>query len=149
MWSCATKHVLRKKLKTPAWLIKFECHYSGYFSLYCFKSNTGACNNTRTYCIRLISESFFFSLGPITVCIDTDGGNFYLYKSGVYSADLCTQDYLTHVVLVVGYGTYKGKDYWLAKNSWGKSWGMEGYIMMSRNKDNQCGIATKASYPLV
>ncbi|XP_013415102.1 cathepsin L1 [Lingula anatina] len=94
-------------------------------------------------------KSAVATIGPIASAMDANHVSFQLYKSGVYNEPRCSSSSLNHGILVIGYGIDGSNDYWLVKNWWGKSWGMEGFAMMSRNKKNQCGIATSASYPLV
>jgi C1A family cysteine protease len=82
---------------------------------------------------------------PVSIAVDAAGSQWQLYKSGVFNVPSCGTQ-LDHGVLLVGYGTDAGTDYWKIKNSWGATWGIEGYMHMKQG-ENMCGLANSASYP--
>jgi KDEL-tailed cysteine endopeptidase len=97
-----------------------------------------------------LEMKYAVSEGPVSVAIEADTAYFQSYSEGIITGTKCGTD-LDHGVLVVGYGEENGILYWLVKNSWGTSWGDDGYIKIERsestNDDGTCGIAMQPSLP--
>jgi C1A family cysteine protease len=89
---------------------------------------------------------------PVSVAIEADKNAFQLYSGGVLTSNECGTN-LDHGVLAVGYGEEDGTKYWKVKNSWGPTWGENGYIRLERggatSKLGECGILQMTSYPVV
>ncbi len=82
----------------------------------------------------------------VSIAIQANQRAFQHYTSGVLTGS-CGQN-LDHGVLLVGYGTWTdGTPYWKVKNSWGPSWGMDGYILIERSASDLCGVLDAPSYP--
>jgi len=101
--------------------------------------------------------TFLAANNPISVAIDASGGALgvlfpwlQFYKRGVADPKRCHTDKasLDHAVLLVGFGTDGGKDYWSVRNSWGAKWGEDGYFRLTRGK-GACGVDTLPSTSLV
>ena len=80
-------------------------------------------------------------MGPAAAVVDASLTSFQLYSSGIYNDKNCSPYDPTHAVAIVGFGIQGSSKYWIVKNSWGVSWGEEGYMRLVRG-DNMCGIAS-------
>ena len=65
--------------------------------------------------------------GPVSVTVEADKAVFQRYTSGILNSKLCGTR-LDHAITAVGYGVQNGVTYYIVRNSWGASWGDQGYI---------------------
>lgn len=76
----------------------------------------------------------------MAVAIDASYSGFALYKSGVFTDVDCPTD-LNHAVAIVGWGNDGTYDYWILRNSWGSTWGDNGYMYIEIvDGEGLCGI---------
>jgi len=78
--------------------------------------------------------------GPVSVCVDASTCS--SYTGGVMTS--CPND-IDHCVQAVGYANYGGSNaYWIVRNSWGTSWGENGFIFIAIGQD-LCAIGDEAT----
>merc|ERR1712048_771551 len=125
-------------------------------SSYAYTARDGTCKSSFTTaipsggvtgykdCSGASSLQSALQTGPVSVAVEADQSAFQSYSSGIVSSGCGTN--LDHGVLAVGLNTQEG--YYLVKNSWGSSWGDNGYLKISTS-GNVCGIHSQPSYPTV
>jgi len=121
---------------------------------YPYTGYDGTCAYSSTKAVALVSnytkldstdeteiQSYLYTQGPLAIAINADP--FQYYSGGIIDEDesSCDPESLNHGVVLVGWGTSSGTDYWIIRNSWGTSWGEKGYVRVARGKGT-CGVNT-------
>ena len=110
------------------------CHSSDYEGIYILKGY----NMLVKGCATLMGH---IKDGPVSISLAADSHVFQYYTGGILNSELCGTTTLNHAVLAVGYGLVGEQPYYLVKNSWGASWGDEGYIKLEiTDGAGICGI---------
>ncbi|CRL08267.1 CLUMA_CG020956, isoform A [Clunio marinus] len=117
-----------------------------------YDSSTKVANISDYRQVRLPTDDFLrdilYSVGPLTVGIDSSLFSFQHYKFGIYKDENCSEN-INHAVLLVGFGVDEthGK-YWIIKNSYGKNFGEKGFMRLTREIENFCGIRNYVVFPV-
>jgi len=77
---------------------------------------------------------------PMSITVDAE--SWQTYESGVITTASGCGTSIDHAVQVVGYNA--PQSYWIVRNSWGTTWGEEGYINVEYGA-NVCGITSQAT----
>ncbi len=108
-------------------------------------------NNNIIYINPMDENSMLHAIskGPVHAYISIDS-DFMNYREGFYNSSYCNvnietqNNELNHKILIMGYGNFKGILYYIIKNDWDESWGLNGYGLLNRWNHNICGIMNNA-----
>jgi len=119
-------------------------------SAYPYNGNDNACQTVNTFGANIYNwtavegqqktiAAFLVQNGPLSICLNAD--MLMSYSSGIITGDPadCPANQTDHAVLLVGYGSGNGTNFWIVKNSWGADWGENGYFRIENDND-LCGI---------
>lgn len=124
--------------------IKQQCKFKEESSVF---KNVGWISVAKNDQVQLANA---VSRQPVAAAVQADATVFQFYTGGILDDSACGTA-VNHGVLIVGYGSENGKDFWIVKNSWGTSWGESGYVRIAKSSSKTtpgvCGIAALASYP--
>ncbi|KAG8431595.1 hypothetical protein GDO86_018017, partial [Hymenochirus boettgeri] len=140
----------------PLYAMEYLAHHSLMLSKnYEYSEKKHACQYDSDEAIQLNATKYYIlpdeytmasgiaQDGPVAVGIGVTE-EFMLYNGGIYDGSCAPS--ANHAVIIVGYGTLHcndsdddGEDYWIIKNSWGDSWGEDGFGKIKRNVD-KCSI---------
>ncbi|XP_046356487.1 procathepsin L-like [Haliotis rufescens] len=138
----------------------FDCIHNlgGLCSANDYPLYTGQCRNNTCQAVGMIQGGKAVPAGqvdqmvdallerPLAVLIDSSAASFERYQNGIYNDTDCSRTEVGHAMQVVGYGEEDGQEFWICKNTWGNTWGDQGYVRMKKGADT-CGIESHASYP--
>lgn len=83
---------------------------------------------------------------PISIAIEADKLVFQQYSSGIFDNTKCGTT-MDHAVMLVGYGSENGQDYFILRNSWGTTWGEKGYMRIAAvDGVGVCGMNQQPQY---
>lgn len=106
-----------------------------------YNPNLAAANVITTKRLESYNEEYIkkvlYKYGPLPIAINAT--KFMYYRGGIMNYSNCNPRVLNHAVLLVGYGSKNGQDYWIMKNTWGSSWGEGGYFRVARGV-GMCGL---------
>ena len=91
------------------------------------------------------------AIRPVVISVEADNFIFRFYESGIITDSECGTE-LDHAIVIVGYGedTETNMKYWIVRNSWGTTWGENGYIRIERSEsEDDVGICGIASFPVM